>query len=66
LLYAGIIGNAIDRFFRGYVIDMLDFHWKNVYHYPCFNLADVYVCLAAGMILLAAVLEKKDAGEKHS
>ena len=26
LLYAGIVGNIIDRLFRGYVIDMFDFH----------------------------------------
>ena len=66
LLYAGILGNVIDRLFRGYVIDMLDFHWKSVYHYPCFNLADVYICVAAGLLILASFLEKKDVGEKHS
>ena len=67
LLYAGIVGNVIDRLFRGYVIDFFDFHWKNAYHYPCFNLADVYICVAAGLLILASLLEKKqDAGEKHS
>ena len=66
LLYAGIIGNVIDRLFRGYVVDMFDFHWKSVYHYPCFNLADVYICVAAGLLILASFLEKRDVGEKHS
>ena len=67
LLYAGILGNVIDRLFRGYVVDMLDFHWKNAYHYPCFNLADVYICVAAGLLILASFLEKKDdVSEKHS
>ena len=27
LLYAGIVGNLIDRIFRGCVVDFLDFHW---------------------------------------
>ena len=54
LLYAGIIGNVIDRLFRGHVIDMFDFHWRNAYHYPCFNLADVYICVAAGLLILAS------------
>ena len=65
LLYAGILGNVIDRIFRGHVVDMLDFHWKNAYHYPCFNLADVYICVAAGLLILSSFLEKKDVGEKH-
>ena len=60
LLYAGIIGNVIDRMFRGYVIDMLDFHWKTAYHYPCFNLADVYICTAAALLVLASLFEKND------
>ena len=54
LLYAGILGNVIDRLFRGYVVDMFDFHWRNAYHYPCFNLADVYICVAAGLLILAS------------
>lgn len=57
LLYAGIIGNLIDRLFRGYVIDMFDFHW-GIHHFPCFNLADSCICVAVGLLLLASVLDK--------
>lgn len=57
LLYAGIIGNIIDRLFRGYVIDMFDFHW-GIHHFPCFNLADSCICVAVGLLLLASVLDK--------
>ena len=53
LAYAGIVGNLIDRVVRGYVIDFLDFHW-GVHHFPCFNLADTYICIAAGLIVLAS------------
>ena len=53
LLYAGIIGNVIDRFFRGFVIDMFDFHW-GIHHYPCFNVADSLICIAVGLMLLAS------------
>jgi signal peptidase II len=53
LLYAGIIGNLIDRVFRGYVIDFLDFHWYS-HHFPCFNLADSFICIAAGMMILCS------------
>ena len=51
LLYAGIIGNVIDRLFRGYVIDMFDFHW-GIHHFPCFNVADSLICIAVGLLLL--------------
>ena len=58
LLYAGIIGNVIDRLFRGYVIDMFDFHW-GVHHFPCFNVADSLICVAVGLMLLSSLGEKK-------
>ena len=53
LLYAGIIGNLIDRLVRGYVIDMFDFHYY-ASHFPCFNLADSYICIAAGLLVLCS------------
>lgn len=53
LLYAGIIGNLIDRTVRGYVIDFLDFHWYT-HHFPCFNLADTFICVAAGLLILCS------------
>ena len=53
LLYAGIIGNLIDRVCRGYVIDMFDFYIKNS-HFPCFNLADAYISVAAGLMILCS------------
>ena len=58
LLYAGIIGNVIDRLFRGYVVDMFDFHW-GVHHFPCFNVADSLICIAVGLMLLGSLGEKK-------
>lgn len=61
LMYAGIMGNMVDRLGRGYVIDMFDFHW-GVHHFPCFNLADTYICIAAGLLILDSIrqdLKKK-------
>ena len=54
LLYAGIIGNVIDRLFRGYVVDMFDFHW-GIHHFPCFNVADSLICIAVGLMLIASL-----------
>ena len=58
LLYAGIIGNVIDRLVRGYVVDMFDFHW-GIHHFPCFNVADSLICIDVGLMLLVSLGEKK-------
>ena len=58
LLYAGMVGNLIDRLFRGYVVDFLDFHWKAAYHFPCFNLADVFITVAAGLLILCSFAKR--------
>jgi len=65
LLYAGIVGNLTDRLSRGFVVDMLDFHW-GASHFPCFNLADSYITVSVGLLLLAALLEPRHNGEKAS
>lgn len=64
LLYAGITGNLLDRVLRGHVIDFLDFHWADAYHFPCFNAADVYITVAAGLLVLLALAAGKEKGAK--
>jgi len=49
LIISGAMGNILDRIFRGYVIDFLDFYIGR-YHWPFFNLADS--CITVGAILL--------------
>jgi signal peptidase II len=49
LIIAGGIGNWIDRFRLAGVVDLLDFHYQS-WHFPVFNLADVWINL--GMLLL--------------
>ena len=39
LISGGIIGNTVDRLFRGHVVDFLDFHLP-FYRWPTFNVAD--------------------------
>lgn len=48
LLMGGALGNFVDRIFRGYVVDFLDFRLIN---FPIFNVADCFVVI--GAILLA-------------
>jgi signal peptidase II len=39
LIIGGILGNMIDRFAYGHVVDFIDWHFGS-YRYPSFNLAD--------------------------
>ena len=41
----------------GAVVDYLDFHWQG-WHWPAFNLADIFVVGGAGLLLLASALER--------
>ena len=47
LLLAGGVGNFIDRFRNGYVVDFLEFTFVS---FPVFNIADI--CVTCGAILL--------------
>ena len=62
LLYAGIAGNLLDRIFVGSVVDFLDFHWYS-HHFPVFNLADVYISVAAGLLVIASLFVKRRKGD---
>lgn len=48
-ILGGAIGNLIDRFFLGEVIDFLDFRLIN---FPIFNIADIAVVVGVFIILL--------------
>ena len=56
LLYAGILGNLVDRVARGFVVDMFDFHW-GPHHFPCFNVADTFITVAAGLLIVMGMVE---------
>lgn len=45
LFLSGILGNLIDRIFRGYVVDYLSFIIIT-YAYPIFNFADICIVLS--------------------
>lgn len=47
LLLGGAVGNLADRIQTGLVVDFLDFRvW------PVFNIADIAICLGAGILIL--------------
>jgi signal peptidase II len=61
LIFGGAIGNYIDRLRFGYVIDFLDFHYKEVWAYPAFNIADSAIVVGVGLLLLIMTLRDRAA-----
>lgn len=51
LILGGAIGNLVDRFRFGYVVDFLDVFVGN-HHWPAFNVADSAICIGIGLLFL--------------
>ena len=59
LLAGGVAGNLVDRALRGRVVDFIDLHWREAYHYPTFNVADAAICVGVALLLIHAVCSRK-------
>lgn len=59
LILGGALGNALDRTFRGSVVDYLDFHLHG-WHWPAFNIADMAIVVG----VIAMVLQTFTSVEK--
>ncbi len=62
MVFAGALGNYIDRVRFQYVIDFLDFHYKQAWSYPAFNVADMSI--VCGVILLLYFMIKDEINNK--
>lgn len=56
MVIGGAIGNLIDRLYYNYVVDFISLHYKDVYYFPNFNVADMLVVV--GTILLSLYIIK--------
>jgi signal peptidase II len=51
-ILGGAMGNGIDRFIRGYVVDFLDFKFID---FPVFNFADVFINVGIICLLISSL-----------
>jgi len=51
LILGGAIGNLLDRFRFGYVVDFLDVY-VGTKHWPAFNVADSAICIGIALLFL--------------
>ena len=55
IISGGIIGNFIDRLIHGYVVDFIDFHIHDAFHWPAFNVADSAITIGILLMFLDTV-----------
>ena len=56
LIVGGGIGNMLDRTVLGYVVDMIDCRFID---FAVFNVADSFVCIGAGLMILYLLIEMR-------
>jgi signal peptidase II len=54
LLLAGALSNLIERIFYGRITDFIKIGW-----WPMFNIADSFICVGAGLLVVALVRKEK-------
>lgn len=64
LIISGAIGNVVDFFLYGYVIDFLSFHFWG-YAFPIFNFADTCISIGVIWLFLVALTRKSRELSRH-
>ena len=63
LIIAGAAGNIFDRFLYGHVVDYILFHTET-WSFAVFNLADSFITIGAGCVILDELLQAEAARKK--
>lgn len=62
LMFAGIIGNLIDRIRLGYVVDFLHFYIGK-HQFPSFNVADSAICIGVTIYIVSQFINRENSSE---
>ncbi|MCP4671918.1 MAG: signal peptidase II [Desulfobacula sp.] len=57
MIFGGAVGNLIDRFRYGKVVDFLDFY-IGTYHWPAFNIADSAISIGMAILIYHIIFKK--------
>jgi signal peptidase II len=63
LIVGGALGNLVDRLVYGHVIDFVLVH-AGAWSFAVFNLADSFITIGAGMVLLGEILDGRTQGKE--
>jgi signal peptidase II len=51
----GILGNFVDRIVHGFVVDFIEFHVRESFYWPTFNVADTAISTGISLLLLDTI-----------
>jgi len=51
----GILGNFIDRIAHGFVVDFIEFHIRDKFYWPTFNVADSAITVGIALLLIDTI-----------
>jgi signal peptidase II len=66
LIVSGALGNMVDRFRLGYVVDFIRFHLHDGWEWPTFNVADCTIAVGFALLLLDGMRKPQTAGQATS
>jgi signal peptidase II len=52
LIASGALGNLVDRFRLGYVVDFIRFHVRDAFVWPTFNIADCTITVGVALLVI--------------
>lgn len=58
MIISGAIGNFIDRIYYNFVVDFILFHYKDVYYFPTFNVADILVSVGTFFLIICILKDE--------
>jgi len=64
LILGGALGNFIDRARLGYVIDFLDFFYRQ-WHWPAFNIADSAITIGVVLLIIDSLRSRSTIDDKE-
>jgi signal peptidase II len=59
LALGGALGNLLDRARLGYVVDFIQWHWRDELYWPVFNIADAAISSGVALLLLQTLLPRR-------
>lgn len=66
LVVSGALGNMIDRWRLGYVVDFIRFHLHDGWEWPTFNVADITITIGVAFLLLDGMRRQQAGANSES
>ncbi len=66
LILSGAMGNLIDRFRWGYVVDFINLHYQDKHYWPTFNLADTAITMGIAILIIDTFFTPAEKPENES